>query len=226
MAATNTISDNSPVTTPISSSWYPKTTSTYDKNDTITLLVGPDEHEMVAYGSYTSSSEFFHAALKREWTEGQTRTIKLPEEKPAVVAQYLDFCLGEGLPTRSTKDDCREGTVYDVLGELYGLGERLLDSPLRNAIIDEMVRFTTVGGYPRCHPQEDAINTIYECTTDGSPARRLLVFWFITNGKEDWITDGVHPDFLRDVAKASIAQFHDCGLKFRFRYAEAEDYHV
>lgn len=91
-------------------SWHPKTTSTYDKTDIITLIVGAEENEMTAHGSYLSNSEF-PAALKKEWTKGQTRTIKLPEEKPDVVAQYLDFMLGEGLPTRSTKYDCREGAV-------------------------------------------------------------------------------------------------------------------
>jgi hypothetical protein len=226
MAATDTSSNTIPDTASNTSSWYPKRTSTYDKDDTITLIVGPEKHEMTAYGGYLSKSQFFQAALKKEWTEGQTRTIKLLEEKPAVVAQYLDFVLNEGLPTRFTKNDYREGAVYDLLGELYGLGERILDSPLRNAIIHEIVRFTTVGGYPRCYPQDDAINTIYECTTNGSPARRLLVFWFITNGKENWVTDDLHPEFLRDVAKASISQFHNCGLKFRFQFAKAEDYHV
>jgi len=205
MAAINTMSGTVTGTASNTRSWTPKTTSTYDKDDTVTLIVGPEEHEMTAYGSYLSKSDVFRAALKKEWTEGQTRTIKLPEEKPEIVAQYLDYVLGEGLPTRSTKNDCREGAVYDVLGELYGLGERFLDSQLRNAIIDEIVRFTTVGGYPRVYPQDDAINTIYECTTDGSPARRLLVFWFVTNGKENWVTDSLYPDFLRDLAKASIS---------------------
>lgn len=226
MAVTNTTTDNASGTVSKISSWQPKTASTYDKHDTITLVVGPEKHEMMAFESYLSDSDFFQAALKKEWTEGQTRTIKLPEEKPEVVAQYLDFVFAKGLPTRSTKDDCRTGAVYEVLGELYGLGERLLDSRLRNAIIDEFVRFTKVGGYPHCYPQADAINSIYECTTDGSPARRLLVFWFITNGKEDWVTDSLHYDFLRDLAMAAIAQFYECGLKFRFQYAQAEDYHV
>lgn len=129
--------------------WQPKTTSTYDKDDIITLAVGPEKREMMAYRSYISKSDFFQAALKKEWTEGQTRTIKLPEEKPAVVAQYLDFIFDRGLPTRPTKVNCRDGAVYDVLDELYGLGERFLDSPLRNAIIDEKVRFTTAGAQPR-----------------------------------------------------------------------------
>ena len=128
MAVTNTTTDNASGTVSETSPWQPKTASTYDKNDTITLVVGPEEHEMLAFESYLSDSDFFQAALKKEWTEGQTRTIKLPEEKPEVVAQYLDFVFAKGLPTRSTKDDCRNGTVYEVLGELYGLGERLLDS--------------------------------------------------------------------------------------------------
>lgn len=92
--------------------------------------------------------------------------------------------------------------MYDVLGELYGLGGRLLDSRLRNVIVDEMVRFTKVGGHPRCYPQADAVNMIYEYNIDGLPARRLLVFWFITSGKEDCITDDPRSVFLCDVAKA------------------------
>lgn len=46
-------------------SWHPKTTSTYDKADIITLIVGTEEHEMTAYGSYLSKSEIFQAALKK-----------------------------------------------------------------------------------------------------------------------------------------------------------------
>lgn len=54
--------------------------SSFDKTDLVTLLVGPNEHEIAVYGIFlTRSSEFFKAALKKEWVEGQTRVIKLPE---------------------------------------------------------------------------------------------------------------------------------------------------
>jgi hypothetical protein len=73
--------------------------SSYGKDDMITLLVGEDEEEMFAYGSYLSLySGFFKAALKKEWAEGQTRTVKLPEEDPETVTFYFDFLDGKGLP--------------------------------------------------------------------------------------------------------------------------------
>jgi hypothetical protein len=171
--------------------WKPTTTSAYVKDGIITLLVGTEELEMTVHSSYITVSEFFQTALKKEWAEGQTRTIKLPDEKAELVAQYLDWVYGKGLPTRNTKNDCQKGDVYDVLAELYGLGERLLDSTLRNAIVKEMVRFTKLGGPGaeiQWFPESTAINTIYECTTAISPVRRLLGDLFVIKGKPDWST--------------------------------------
>lgn len=49
------------------------------------MLVGIEEEQMMAHGSYLAGcSDFFRAALKKEWVEGQTRTLKLPEEVPRV----------------------------------------------------------------------------------------------------------------------------------------------
>lgn len=61
-----------------------------------TLLVGPEEHRVVAHKSNLSlRSAFFKAALRKEWIEGQTRTVKLPDEQRDVVAQYLDYIYGK-----------------------------------------------------------------------------------------------------------------------------------
>jgi hypothetical protein len=58
----------------------------------VTLLVGKNEQTMIAQGDYlTRDSEFFAATMKKEWQEGQKRTIKLPEECPATMAHYLSF---------------------------------------------------------------------------------------------------------------------------------------
>jgi hypothetical protein len=209
--------------------WNPTTTSTYVKDDIITLLVGAEELEMTAHGSYISVSEFFQAALKKEWAEGQTRTIKLPEEKPELVAQYLDWVYGKGLPTRSTKNDCQKGDVYDVLAELYALGERLLDFTIRNAIIKEMVRFTKLGDEDEethWFPNNTATNTIYECTSAASPARRFLVDLFVINGKPDWIQGALHSELLRDLAKAFLSELDASDLNCRSRVMQAKDYYV
>jgi hypothetical protein len=84
--------------------WEPTPPSNFGKDKMITLLVGTDEHELLVHEDYLARhSALFKAALKKEWAEGQTRTIKLPEETPDLVAFYLDFLYGKGLPTDFTR---------------------------------------------------------------------------------------------------------------------------
>jgi hypothetical protein len=46
----------------------------FNLNDTVILLVGPEEQKMLVHAhQITVHSEFFAAALKKEWVEGQTR---------------------------------------------------------------------------------------------------------------------------------------------------------
>jgi hypothetical protein len=71
----------------------------YSHDDLVTLLVGPDEQKMVAFGHQLSkNSEFFKSALKKQWVEGQTRVIRLPDEDARIVEEYLDFVSGGVLP--------------------------------------------------------------------------------------------------------------------------------
>lgn len=59
----------------------------FNPDDTVILLVGPEEQKMlVQIPQITAHSEFFSAALKKEWVEGQTRQIMLPEEEPEIMA--------------------------------------------------------------------------------------------------------------------------------------------
>jgi hypothetical protein len=201
-------------------SWESTTTSNYDEAEMVTLLVGPEEHRVVAHKSYLSlHSAFFKAALRKEWIEGQTRTVKLPDEQPDVVAQYFDYIYGRGLPTASKwYADPAMGRVYEVLTELFALGERLLDSKIRNAIINEIIKFTTAhtmeGVY---YPGARAINNIYDCTTAASPARRLMVELYLTAGKKDWFTDELHPAFLLDLGKELMSEVQSSTLACRSR---------
>jgi hypothetical protein len=198
--------------------WEPTTLSDYDKADMVTLLVGPEEHPLVAHKSNLSQhSDFFKAALKREWIEGQTRTVNLSDEQPEIVAQYLDYCYSKRLPTASKPSlDPAQGRVYAVLTELFALGERLLDSDIRNAIINEIIRFTTSGTLGGLYyPVARAINNIYNCTTAASPARCLMVELYITAGRKDWFTDDLHPTFVMDLGKELMAEVQNSTLSCR-----------
>lgn len=202
--------------------------SRYGKDEIVTLFVGDERTEMLAFASCLSfHSEFFKTALKKEWAEGQTRTIKLPEEEPEIVAQYLDYVLGKGLPTDSTNLDAR-GEVYTTLTMLFAVGERVLDSGLRNAIIAEIIRFTTilVVGPTYVFPNALQINNIYNCTTSASPARRLMVDLFMLAGNTTWLVDTLHPAFLKDMAEALMLQVQTTELPCRIWQKAAEEYSV
>ena len=204
-------------------SWTPATTSSYGGDDMVTLLVGPKEQHLFAHGSYlVLQSKFFKAALGKEWVEGQTRTVKLPEEELNILAQYLDFIYRNVLPTDSITDDSRGGEVFNVLIGLFALGERLLDSTIRNAIIKEIVRFTTIG---KCkHPGLVAINNIYNCTTATSPARRLMVDLYTYRGEARWLNDEMHPMFLLELGQALLLDAQRDLSSLRTRRAVAESY--
>jgi len=195
----------------------------------VKLLVGSEERPLLAHKSYLClHSDFFRTALKKEWLEGQTRTCKLPDEQPDIVAQYLDNTYRRGLPTASKpSQDPVTGRVYEVVTELFVLGERLLDSTIRNAIINEIIRFTTAHTPEGIHyPGARAINTIYDCTTAASPARRLMVELYVTAGRKDWFKDDLHPGFVMDLGKQLMLEVQSSDLPCRSRKGNAKsDYY-
>jgi hypothetical protein len=189
--------------------------SSYGKDDMVTLLVGEDEEEMFAYRRYLSLySGSFEAALKKEWVEGQTRTVKFPEGDPETVTFYLDFLYGKGLPTYSTKSES-DSESHCILAELYVLGERRMYSKIQNATLNEILRLTRVG--KRYYPDFPAIDIIYKSTTATSPARRLLVDLYVSHGTATLIWTGMHPVFCQELAMALLTEVQSNTFLFRFR---------
>lgn len=127
----------------------PSTTGTvgfhFGEEDSVTLIVGPTKCKLLVHANYiTRNSDFFKAALKKEWREGQTRTITLPTDREDTLRDYLNFTYSSKLPTshhvtiqtlRSTFE-----SIYEPLAQLYVLGVRLLDDTVRNAVMEEMIR--------------------------------------------------------------------------------------
>lgn len=56
------------------------------------IRVGPQNHSFsVHHALLSKTSEFFKAALKKEWTEGQKRVIDLPEDDSDTVYTYIQW---------------------------------------------------------------------------------------------------------------------------------------
>lgn len=179
----------------------------FDHDDAVTLHVGPTEHVLLAHGSFiTRNSDFFTTALKKEWAEGQTRVIKLPEERPHVVSHYLNYTYTKALPSNMISSEPadtfaeRANEYQELLAELYVLGERLLDKPIKKAIIREIVRLASLP--KRICPTIDATNTIYRGTTAESPARRLMTDIQLAFGTTLSLDAASDAAFVLDVARA------------------------
>jgi hypothetical protein len=116
----------------------------FNPDDTAVLQDRQGEQKMLVHiPQITAHSEFFAAAFKKEWVEGQTREIKLPEEEPEIMAYYIEHVYFGKLPTdiytpASPGLEKEEG--YKSLAQIYVLAERLLDSACRNRILQEFMR--------------------------------------------------------------------------------------
>jgi hypothetical protein len=208
----------------------------FNVENAVTLLVDPKKQSMIVHTSYlTRNSEFFVSALKEVWIEGQTRTIELDEETPELMAYYLDWMYTTQLPTKGFKligTESSKVVTYDLLAKLYVLGERRLDSRLRNAITAEFIRLRLVfHNIFECQQSRRAscINIIYQGTSVGSPVRRLMVDLSLRSGCSRCFADSnIDKAFLVDLTRAFFTAVHSTKSveEQRLILPNAEDYHV
>jgi hypothetical protein len=205
----------------------------FSQQSTVTLLVGPDEQPLIAHESYiTLNSEFFKAAMKKQWSEGQKRVIKLPEVGVEAVENYLTFTYGRGLPTATIKVVPKtnpEVGPWNLLIELYIFGERVLDTCIRNEVVKELVRISELVHCNRNTLMCSASHVCFDGTLESSPIRRLLVDEFVASGTEEWLASphGAHPEFLLQLSKELLQKVsRRQTYAFRGRHLNAEDYFV
>jgi hypothetical protein len=175
----------------------------FNNEDLVTLLVGPEQKTIVVHGTY---SEFFKAALKKEWIEGQTRTITLLEKCPEVLAHYMSFTYSKDLSTKSIpyNEQSDFDHSYQLLATLYVYGERFINPTIQKAVIKEIFRLIDVEDISGSSwaPSADEVNIIYRGTLENSPARRLMIDLHLSRGHKGWICEKLEPAFLVDLAKA------------------------
>ena len=207
----------------------------FNAENAVTLIVGPEKESMIVHTGYlTRTSVFFASALKKVWIEGQNRTIELIEETPELMAHYLDWLYTAQLPTENTLlfgAESSKVVAHELLAELYVLGERRLDWRLRNAIIAEFIRLRLIIHISECQSSRrvNCINTIYQGTPAGSPARRLMVDLSLRWGCPQCCSnDDLDKAFLVDITKAFFTAGHFAKSieERRLIVPRAEDYRV
>ena len=212
----------------------PSSVSVFAQRSTVTLLVGTDEEPLVAHESYTKkNSEFFQAAVMKEWVEGQTRVIKLPEDDVETMTNYLTFTYSCELPTSKLVKGrpARMNVDWDSLAKLYVLGDRIRDKCVRNAITSEIARVSVLpdeNGASGFMPAA-ASNILFDGTPEGSPIRQMIIDKHVSGGHKRWLDSGNdHPALVLEIARELLGKVavHQPYGEFRKRQIKAEDYFV
>lgn len=178
----------------------------------MTLAVGDDlEEQNVHEELLCEHSDFFTAALKKEWQEGQERRVPLPTDRPEIVDLYVQWLYRAKLFTRpfieDAGGDCVESTL---LVKLFVFGEKVQDGRVRDAAIDALVMAmnTEDKDGKRWFPT-GRVGDAYDGTPSGSPLRRLFVDMYVSRGDDTWI-EGTEPtEFLADLSRALITSHRD-----------------
>jgi hypothetical protein len=163
----------------------------FDPSQLLTIRVGkePGQKDFVANESIlTARSEFFRRAMNGSWEEAEIRVIKLPEDVPDVFANYLNFIYtGQFSVARKNREEVAtligaEHTDYvceehAALLSVYVLAEKLQDVQAKNDAIRAVLDVTELKSANKgwAAPSLTTVNMTYHGTTEGSPARRLLV---------------------------------------------------
>lgn len=159
----------------------------------------------------TASSEFFKSALKEEWKKSDD-PIDLQDHSVNAFNAYLQWLYSGNSRANASPANEYESMKehYIALTKLYALGEHLNDTTFQDYVINSIIaQSRTEDTDGRQWYPTSQVNLIYESTSAGSPARRLMVDFYVHFGDEEWITntdDSEKPgyDFLIDVSAALL----------------------
>lgn len=139
--------------------------------------------------------------------DGVERVVTLPEDCPSSFKAYVQWLYSGRIYTKRN-GDLRN---YNLLAQMYALGEKLIDRDFQDRVLDAIV--ATV----RCRnddgtwevPGDSDIEVIYNATPTGSPGRRLMVDFHMYFGEPKWISksrDDVHREFALDLATELLTE--------------------
>ena len=171
------------------------------------VFVGEEKRKFVLHEELLCKhSLFFAAAAKKEWNEGQDRTVALADDNSEIFDLYVQWLYLSKILSRkpTTNEDTKKGDrELEILVDAFIFGEKIQDGPFKDAIIDSMIMYTATPDRSgaRWFPTKSTVDRAYEETPVGSPLRRLLVDFHVWHGSGRWVEGTKSVEFLNDLAK-------------------------
>lgn len=180
-------------------------------SSTIEVLVGKDSSArkfVVHEALIVKKSEFFKRAVKKAWNEGGTRPITMPEDDPSVFNLYFDMSYSGIVATKTSASP--DPDEWSRLTRLYILSEKLQNVWAKNRVVSAMHFYLNdVIAQRLVFFGFDSIAELYDGTPSGSPARKLIVDFYIHMNDQNAMNAGrdVLPiDFVFDIACLVMAK--------------------
>lgn len=173
---------------------------------TLTFRVGTDTpRDFVVHESLiVHRSDFVNLALSNDWKEARERLIPLPDDLPETFELYQQWLYSKVIASNHFGDAQLDGKEYAVLVQAYCLGEKLVDSHFKDAVIDaiiEKLRTTSVFD-PRL------TSSVYDNTPPESPLRRLWQHVYVWSGNPDWLDESTLGDFVNAEFALDLSRYH------------------
>lgn len=172
------------------------------------ILVGPRKSTFyLAPSILKKAGAYFASALKKEWMEGQERTIELEDEDPRHFQIYAEWLYTGTIFCKNER--AAKGITLSLLVNLYIFGDKRLDFAFQNRVIDAII--ATIESEQQGFGARD-INNVWDRTPERSPIRSLMIDWCVFHGygtaKEKWTKtmENVKREFLHDLLPALFEQ--------------------
>ncbi|KAF4553044.1 Hypothetical protein D9617_8g050570 [Elsinoe fawcettii] len=204
----------------------------------VKVIVGEEEKEFYVSGNMLCAySDFFVAALNPAWEEGQTGTIRLPDEFPHAFEYFVRYAIGDcSFPHFSMpNEDISNSTFIDI----YIMADKYDIPSMRNIAIDviqlrlrkyhqagcymQAVRFNRSGVYYQKSREElpftvEDLIKVFDRLPEKSGLQRLVVDWFTIM---DEILEGLDEqeeavaELMLAVEKRKIVRRHAYAIRAR-----------
>ncbi|KAL1800745.1 hypothetical protein ACET3X_001087 [Alternaria dauci] len=172
------------------------------RDDVVPIQVGSKNKSLmhVHTAVLIKSSEVLKNAMKPEWRTDATKPINMSNVELKIFEAYCGW-LYTGKVVHHVK-----GHRHSFLAHVYVLGEQLMDSTFQNAIIAAMIQYSI--DYHTV-PRSKHIQIIYGGTSTNSPARRLMVDFWVFTARPKWpefsdLIEETCPDFVNDLVRELV----------------------
>lgn len=171
----------------------------------ITLRVGTEGDHQQSFAVHKSlicsrSMNIATALKPNRFQEGKDLSISFPEDDPAIFATYLTYLYRpdklDSVLTSTTWHNFI--TTYTGLCALYSLSEMLIDDTMKDWVCNILYELSykpfhcraTINLTSKLHPPSvQAIQVIYNGTSDGDRMRVLLTQLFAEHGYDEYVKD-------------------------------------